>query len=134
MYKAMVLTCVDPRFQPIIYNYLSIKRKLKGKYSFFSIAGGAIGVTNIKFKRWHKTFWENLSTSIKLHKIKLLIVINHNDCGAAKIISKKIYNAEEEIKIHINSFKDLKKKFKKRHPKLKIEFNYINLKGVIRKY
>ena len=43
-YKAMVLSCIDPRFQPIIYNYLK-KKKLKGKYSSFTIAGSAIGVT-----------------------------------------------------------------------------------------
>ena len=87
-YEAMVLSCIDPRFQPIVYNYLK-KRKLNGKYSLFSIAGAAIGVTAPKFRKWHKTFWDNLETSIKLHKIKKLIVINHRDCGAAKIINGK---------------------------------------------
>ena len=85
-YKAMVLSCMDPRFQPIIFNYLK-KKKLNGKYSSFTIAGSAIGVTANKFKKWHKTFWDNLDTSIKLHKIKKLIVINHRDCGAAKIVN-----------------------------------------------
>ena len=87
-YKAMVLSCMDPRFQPIIFNYLK-KKKLNGKYSSFTIAGSAIGVTANKFKKWHKTFWDNLDTSIKLHKIKKLIVINHRDCGAAKIVNGK---------------------------------------------
>ena len=85
-YQALVLSCIDPRFQPIIYNYLK-KRKLTGRYSSFTIAGSAIGVTALKFKKWHKTFWDNLETSIKLHKIKKLIVINHRDCGAAKIVN-----------------------------------------------
>ena len=87
-YKAMVLSCIDPRFQSMVYNYLK-KKKLNGNYSSFTIAGSAIGVTAPKFRKWHKTFWENLETSIKLHKIKKLIVINHRDCGAAKIINKK---------------------------------------------
>ena len=73
-YKAMVLSCIDPRFQPIVFNYLN-KKKLKGKYSSFTIAGSAIGVTSLKFKKWHKTFWDNLETSIKLHKIKKLMVM-----------------------------------------------------------
>ena len=85
-YKAMVLSCMDPRFQPIVYNYLK-KKKLNGKYSAFTIAGSAIGVTASKFKKWHLTFWDNIDTSIKLHNIKKLIVINHCDCGAAKIIN-----------------------------------------------
>ena len=49
-FKAMVLSCIDPRFQPLVYNYLK-KKKLTGKYSAFTIAGSAIGVTHDKFKR-----------------------------------------------------------------------------------
>ncbi len=84
----MVLSCIDPRFQPIVYNYLK-KKKLNGKYSSFTIAGAAVGVTAYKFKKWHKAFWDNIETSIELHRIKKLIVINHRDCGAAKIINGK---------------------------------------------
>jgi len=43
-YKAMVLSCMDPRFQHLVYNYLK-KKKLTGKYSAFTIAGAAVGVT-----------------------------------------------------------------------------------------
>ena len=74
-YKAMVLSCIDPRFQSIVYNYLK-KKNLKGKYSLFTIAGSAIGVTSLKFKKWHKTFWDNFETSVKLHNIKNLIKKN----------------------------------------------------------
>ena len=73
-YKAMVLSCIDPRFQPIVYNYLK-KKKLNGKYSSFTIAGSAIGVTASKFRKWQNSFWENIDISIRLHKIKKLIVI-----------------------------------------------------------
>ncbi|MDC0409294.1 carbonic anhydrase [Pelagibacteraceae bacterium] len=126
-YKAMVLSCMDPRFQPIVYNYLK-KKKLIGKYSAFTIAGSAIGVTASKFKKWHKTFWDNIDTSIKLHKIKKLIVINHRDCGAAKIINgKKEFNRANETKIHKNSFLKLRKLFKKKYPKLTIELKLISL-------
>ena len=123
----MVLSCMDPRFQPIVYNYLK-KKKLIGKYSAFTIAGSAIGVTASKFKKWHKTFWDNIDTSIKLHKIKKLIVINHRDCGAAKIINgKKEFNRANEKKIHKNSFLKLKKLFRKKYPQLTIELKLISL-------
>ena len=126
-YKAMVLSCMDPRFQPIVYNYLK-KKKLIGKYSAFTIAGSAIGVTAGKFKKWHKTFWDNIDTSIKLHKIKKLIVINHRDCGAAKIINgKKEFNRANETKIHKDSLLKLNKLFRKKYPKLTIELKLISL-------
>ena len=123
----MVLSCMDPRFQPIVYNYLK-KKKLNSKYSSFTIAGSAIGVTANKFKKWHKTFWDNFETSVKLHNIKKLIVINHRDCGAAKIIiRKKNISKIDETRVHKNSFQKIKKIFKKKYPKLKIELKLISL-------
>ncbi len=130
----MVLSCIDPRFQPIVYKYLK-KKKLNGKYSSFTIAGAALGVTANKFKKWHKVFWDNIDISIKLHKIKKLIVINHRDCGAAKIINgKKEFSKINETKVHKNSFKKIKKIFKKKYPNLIIETLLISLNQKIEKF
>tara|TARA_Y100001980_G_C14449080_1_gene233395 strand:+ start:61 stop:477 length:417 start_codon:yes stop_codon:yes gene_type:complete len=130
-YKAMILSCIDPRFQPLVFNYLN-KKKMKGKYSSFTIAGSSIGVTSTKFRKWHKTFWDNLGISIKIHKIKKLIVINHRDCGVAKILNgKKLFNKANETIIHKTSFKKIKRKFKKKYPKLKIELKLISLNNKI---
>ena len=133
-FKAMVLSCIDPRFQPLVYDYLK-KKKLIGKFSAFTIAGGAIGVTHVKFKKWHSTFIENLSTSIKLHKIKKLIVVNHTDCGAAKIANEnKNFNFYNENKIHRSSFIKLKKIIKKKFPKLKSEMMLMSLNTKHRRF
>ena len=132
-YKAMLLSCIDPRFQPKIFNYLK-KKNLSGRYSAFTIAGSAVGVTHVKFKKWHNVFFENLSTSIQLHKINKLIVINHQDCGAAKIInSNKKFNDKIEKKIHQNSFIKLKRILDKKFPKLYSEFYLMTLNGYIKK-
>ena len=118
-FKAMVLSCMDPRFQHLVHNHLK-KKKLTGKYSAFTIAGAAVGVTHNKFKKWHKTFYDNLGTSIKLHKIEKLIVINHTDCGAAKIVNgNKRFNSLIEENIHKSSFIEIKRKIKKNFLKLK---------------
>ena len=133
-YKAMVLSCIDPRFQKPVYNYLK-KEKLTGKFSAFTIAGAAVGVTHNKFKKWHKTFYDNLGTSIQLHKIEKLIVINHKDCGAAKIANgKKEFSPVNEKKIHKESFSKIKKQIKKKFPKLKVELNLISLDCKITKF
>ena len=126
-YKAMVLSCIDPRFQPKVFNYLK-KKNLTGKYSSFTIAGGSIGVTAKKFKKWHSTFWENLATSIKLHNISNLIVINHNDCGAAKIVNgNNKFSTALENKIHNQSFKIIKRKLKKKYPSIKVSFKIMKV-------
>jgi carbonic anhydrase len=127
-YKAMVLSCIDPRCQPKINNILK-KKKLSGKYSLFSIAGSAVGVTSSKFKTWHSVFWQNLGISLKLHGIKKLIAVNHYDCGAAKLVNKqKKFNRNIEYKIHQNAFKALKTKLKKKYPKIKLETKIMTVK------
>ena len=133
-FKAMVLSCIDPRFQHLVHNLLK-KKRLIGKYSAFTIAGSAIGVTHKKFKQWHKTFYDNLETSIQLHKIEKLIVINHRDCGVAKIVNgKKKFTQANEKKIHKESFSKIKKQVKKGFPKLKVELNLISLDNKITKF
>ena len=133
-YKAMVLSCIDPRFQTKVSNYLK-RKKLNGKYSAFTIAGAAVGVTASKFKRWHSTFWENLNTSIKIHRIEKLIVINHKDCGAAKIVNgRKEFTPQNEMKIHEYSFEKIKLNLKKKHPRLKVELNLMSLNGRVDKF
>ena len=133
-YKAMILSCIDPRFQSKVFRYLK-KRKLSGKYSCFTVAGSAIGVTHIYFKNWQKTFIENLSTSIKLHQINRLIVINHEDCGAAKLVNNKTeLNKNNEKEILHESFKKLEKILKKKFPKLYYEFYLMNLNSSIQRF
>ena len=62
-------------------------------------------------------------------------MINHRDCGAAKIINgKKDFNSLNEIKIHKSSFKKIKKVFKKKYRKLKIETYLISLNKKIKKF
>ena len=130
----MVLSCIDPRFQTVVYNYLK-KKKLVGKYSSFTIAGSAVGVTASKFKRWHKVFWDNFDTSVKLHNIRKLIVINHRDCGAAKIINgKKEFSKANETLVHRNSFQKIKKIFKRKYPKLRIELKLISLNSKVKTF
>jgi len=133
-YQAMVLSCIDPRFQSKVFHYLK-RKKLCGKYSSFTIAGAAVSITHASFKKWQKTFFENLSTSIRLHKIDRLIVINHKDCGVVKFVNgiKKL-NEINEKKIHEESFKKLSKLLDKKFPKLNYEFYLMNLKGSIKNF
>ena len=55
-------------------------------------------------------------------------MINHRDCGAAKIINgKKAFSKTNETKVHKNSFKLIKMISKKKYPRLKIECKLISL-------
>jgi hypothetical protein len=75
-YEAMVLACIDPRMQEPVHRY-TVEQNLTGKFSQFVIAGAAIGVVAPAFQDWHKAFWDNLATTIQLHRIKKVIAIDH---------------------------------------------------------
>jgi carbonic anhydrase len=131
-YEAMLLSCIDPRTQEPVRDYLA-KRGLTGKYSQFTFAGAAIGVVAPKFADWHKTFWENLAASIELHNIKSVIAIDHRDCGAAKIAygPDSIGTPQKEDDTHRTALAEFRTESTKRHPNLKVETLLMALDGTV---
>jgi len=129
-YDAMVLSCIDPRFQQLVTNYTA-GRNLTGKYSQFTFAGAAIGVVAPAFKEWHKTFWDNLAASIQLHSIDKVIAIDHRDCGAAKIAygEAAVADAAAETKTHQAALAEFRKQMTQHHPKMGVETGLMALDG-----
>lgn len=106
---------------------------MAGKYSQFTFAGAAIGVVAAAFKEWEKTFWDNLATSIELHRIDKVIAMNHRDCSAAKIAYgvDKIANAKSETETHRASLLEFRKHVGERHPRLVVETGLMALNGKV---
>lgn len=129
-YEAMLLSCIDPRFPAPVMNYMK-GRHLVGKYSQFNIAGASIGVVAPAFKTWAPAFWDNLGASIQLHNIKKVIVINHRDCGAAKIAygADAVKDKAAETETHKNALMDFKKQLAEKQPALKAELGLMALNG-----
>jgi carbonic anhydrase len=129
-YEAMVLGCIDPRMQKPMHNY-TVARGLTEKFSQFVLAGAAVGVVAPAFKAWHKAFWDNLATSVKLHHIKKVIAIDHRDCGAAEIAygEAKVANPAIETETHRTVLAEFRKQVGERQPKLVIETGLMALDG-----
>ena len=49
-YEALVLSCIDPRFQDLVHKE-NAKKGLTNKYSAFTFGGGSIGVVSPTFKK-----------------------------------------------------------------------------------
>jgi carbonic anhydrase len=129
-YEAMILACIDPRFQEPVFTYAQ-KNGLVGKYSQFVIAGAAVGVVAPKFADWHKAFWDNLAATVQLHNIKRVIVIDHRDCGAVKIAygDASIATPDKENETHRKVLAEFRKEVAKRQPKLAVETGLMALDG-----
>jgi len=131
-YEAMVVSCIDPRLQQPVHNYTT-RRHLTGKFSAFVVAGAAIGVVAEPFKDWHKSYWDNVTTSVKLHNIKKVIAIDHRDCGAAKIAygDAKVSTWQTETETHKAALTEFRKQMKERLPQLTVETGLMALNGKI---
>jgi carbonic anhydrase len=131
-YEALVLSCIDPRTQEGVRRDM-LRRRLIGKYSQVILAGGAIGVVAPAFQDWHKAFWDNLAASVQLHSIKKVVVINHRDCGAAKIAygADSVKTRDAETALHRTVFAEFRKQCKDKQPKLGIETGLISLQGKV---
>jgi carbonic anhydrase len=131
-YEAMALTCIDPRFQAPVFNYLS-RRGLTGKYSQFTIAGAAAGVVAPAFKDWHKAFWDNLAASVQLHRITKVIAINHRDCGAVRIAygEASIATRDAETNTHRAIFAEFRKALAQHQPGFGVETDLMDLDGTV---
>lgn len=134
-YEAMVLSCIDPRFQDLV-DKQQAKDGLVGKYSAFTIAGASIAVVAPAFRDWHKTFWDNLGASIQLHNIKKVIVVNHRDCGAAKIAygEKKVATPEAETATHQAALLEFKKQLNQKFPHMGVQLGLMSADGTLESF
>jgi hypothetical protein len=131
-YEAMLLKCIDPRFTTNTWTYMS-SRGWQNLYSQFNIAGGPIGVVAPVFADWHKTYWDNLDISYKLHEVKRVVAITHRDCGAAVVAYGdriKTDRAFETAK-HQEALHTFRAELKKRYPDLGCELGIMELSGAV---
>lgn len=96
--EALVLCCIDFRFHE---GFLDKVRTELGIESFdlVALAGGAKNLANPEKEFFREVVLRNIEISVKLHKIKKVILTNHIDCGAYGG-SKSFGSREEEINFH----------------------------------
>ena len=131
--EALLLSCMDFRLMDEIEHYMSSERKLKNNYDHIVLAGAALGATTDKFPAWNQTFWQHLDVAIKLHNIKKVIVMDHRDCGAYKVILGEDFsqNPKKETAAHTEQLQKLEKKVKEKYPELEVELLLMALDGKV---
>jgi len=129
---ALLLSCMDFRLMDDIERYMS-GRKLRDKYDHVVLAGAALGAITDKYPAWSKTFWEHLDIAIQLHNIHTVIVMDHRDCGAYKVIlgPEHAKDPKTEKETHATQLKKLKTQIAQKYPKLKVEMLLMALDGKV---
>ena len=108
---ALVVTCMDFRLQDFINDWIS-KNIPPRSHDRIAFAGG---VKNLE------TILGQVEISKRLHDIKKVILINHEDCGA--------YGETGSQEKHAEDLKNAAAKIKEAHPDLEIKTYYLHLGG-----
>ncbi len=130
--EALLLSCIDYRLVDATTRYMD-GRGMAGKYDHVILAGASLGAETAKFPAWRTTFWEHLKLAIDLHHIHQLIVLDHRDCGAYKLILGKDFSKDpaEEFAVHARELRRLKAAVLRRHPPLQVELSLMALDGSV---
>ena len=70
--EALILHCMDYRLQKYLNDWLE-RNVGSGNYDRVAIAGGALDIDPVL---------KHVELAVRLHKIKRVILVNHEDCGA----------------------------------------------------
>ena len=131
---ALLLSCMDYRLVDETERYMS-GRGLRNKYDHVILAGASIGAVTDKYPAWNQTFWEHLEVAIQLHQIHQVIVMDHRDCGAYKVLLGEDLSKDraKETAVHAEKLRELRQRINAKHPKLEVELLLMNLDGTVEK-
>lgn len=127
---ALLLNCIDYRLTGATTQFMA-KHGMAGKYDQIVLAGAALGAKNDKFPAWGTTFWDHVQVAIDLHNIHKVVIVDHRDCGAYKVILGEDLagNPKKELEVHAKQMHSLKDDIAKKYPKLRVEMYLMALNG-----
>jgi hypothetical protein len=127
---ALAITCIDYRLVDDAVRFFDGK-KMTNDYDQVSLAGASLAAVSDKFPSSNAAFWDHIGIAKQLHHIKKVIVVDHRDCGAYKVVFGKDYKADAagETAQHKAVMEQVKAKLAKTHPDLESEFYLMALDG-----
>lgn len=108
---AFVVACIDFRFQKFIKKWLEENFQNK-TYDYVGFAGSTKNLDMIM---------NQLDISVRLHHIKEVVLIHHEECGA--------YGIESTYDRHAADLNKAKKTILKKYPTLSVKLFYLHLDG-----
>ncbi len=129
---ALLLSCIDYRLTDATTRYMD-GRGMAGKYDHAVLAGASLGAETSKFPAWRTTFWEHLKIAIDLHHIHQVVLLDHRDCGAYKLILGKDFSKDpkKEYEVHAKELRRLRAAIAKKYPRLSTELLLMALDGSV---
>ena len=126
--KALVLSCIDFRFMTAEGKFLR-KKNLGDEYDWTALAGASLAVSGFPHQSDREAFWDQLDLSYRLHHIKKVIVLDHQDCGAyaIKIDPNLSKDPERELQVHTDYLNRAYWSIRNRYPNIEVELYFAPL-------
>lgn len=120
-WDVLAISCIDGRFIKRTIDWIS--EQTGGIFDFRTEVGASKAILDSEIDR--ERFFNIIDTSIKLHNIKEVWLIDHIDCGAYGG-SGQYDNEDEEKKFHIEKLNSAKKIVEDKYSKIKIKGIYVD--------
>ena len=129
---ALLLNCIDYRLTAATTRYMT-EHRMADKYDQLVLAGASLGAKNDKFPAWATTFWDHVQVAIDLHRIHKIVVMDHRDCGAYRVILGKdlASDRQQEFEVHAAQMRSLRADIARKYPNLEVELLLMALDGKV---
>jgi hypothetical protein len=126
--KALVLSCIDYRILEAERYFLSLQN-LGGQYDLVALAGSSLALSGLPHQHDAEAFWDQLDISSRLHQIKKVMILDHEDCSVYQYkIDPNLANSPElELTTHTEYLSRAYWAIRERYPDLNIELYFVKL-------
>ncbi|MBM4055643.1 MAG: hypothetical protein FJ264_13475 [Planctomycetes bacterium] len=114
--STMVINCSDFRFSEATQELINNTLGLKGDYDYFAVPGS---IRNMLDKSTRKLVLDTFGISVRLHNVKRVVIIAHQDCVGYG--GSKVFNSE------INEYETMTKDLKKARSLMKFRFRHLQV-------
>lgn len=130
--EMLLLTCMDFRLVHHIETYMNA-RGLQDKFDHVVLAGASLGALNDRFPAWSEVFWQHLDLAIELHEVHRVMLLDHRDCGAYKMIlgEAAVKDPDAELKSHVKQLYAVRSAVLAKHPHMEVEIGLMALDGAV---
>jgi carbonic anhydrase len=131
--KALVLSCIDYRILEAERYFLSLQN-LGNLYDLTALAGASLALSGVPHQSDAMAFWDQLDISYRVHHIKKVIILDHQDCAAFayKIDPQLTADPVLELKTHQESLSRAYWAIRDKYPDLNIELYFVSLNAEVK--
>lgn len=129
--NALVISCMDYRFvndSVYFFNRLGFR----DDYNKFSLAGASLGYNQTQFPEWRDTCNKHIELAMQLHDINEVIILDHMDCGAYRILyDSPSMSRQEEYALHKKNLNQIKTMIRQKFPALMVTTYLMDVDGSV---